>query len=327
MTNVIDIDTRKLRPAHFACGERMGDGSWPVVTECWTTYPLDEVLRDEHRPKFLAELAHFAKPGDRLEIFRVSDIEKPEADPLEMARVTVTHFESSRRGLQMQTKLDPYVLYFGSGSPTGIEERPWRGKQCVFQDGKRVGAFNTLLESIEFAEKLRGSNRVDARFAELRNPAPPGVSLPRTSRCRHDDIALAGPRKLSRVLQVRCLDPIGDIIADPQYWRMVKDRFRTGDRVTILRFANDRYSEGNAPIVEVLDFALADVSGGRVHFYPQRPISKTDHAADTGYVIDKVGKRFTIRQDGRTIESLATRDEVGWWLTDKGVEAIETKAA
>ena len=162
-------------------------------------------------------------------------------------------------------------LRFNGVTGKGIEHRRWRDKECVYKDGVRVGEWNTRIEAVEQYERLRDpkadtfSARVNARLAELKAQPAPKVLLPASHRCKHENVAIAGYRKISRVVEVRTLDPIADVIVDPQYFCVAKSRFRTGDRVTFQRFDSDAHHR----VIEILPLALADIDAGRVRFYPQ----------------------------------------------------------
>jgi hypothetical protein len=336
--SVVRIEERKLRSADFCFAERPGDGTWPTVAEAWTVADLDEALSPERRAAFLEPMRHFCKIGDRIELFKVMELERPERDPLEMQQLIVADFESDRGGTHLVTVPMGDRLYFG-GTGKGVEVVGWNGRQCVFKDGKRMGAYFTRIEAAEHAERLlspkgRASNEaVKTRVAALSRKPKATKPITPGQRVRREDIAVVGHKKISRIVEVRTLEPLAEVLENPEYFATTTGRFRTGDRVSFLSFESDQRRE----VVEMLPWALANVESGRVRFYPRGEIITTGRNRETGWKMEEIAepgtrfkpgpKRIRLRRDGHTVETFDSQDRCDWFCADKGITPQLVKVA
>jgi hypothetical protein len=129
------------------------------------------------------------------------------------------------------------------------------------------------------------------------------------------------PRRVSSLATVRIVGPIDDIIANAgRFFEMVSVALRTGDRMEILRFSNDKFEA----VVEAMPEVIVDVDRGRVKLYPTAPAVATGQAAEEGWVLDEEeGGVVVLRLDGVTRERFASRDEATWWLAERSIAARE----
>src|SRR5437763_639570 len=117
--------------------------------------------------------------------------------------------------------------------------------------------------------------------------------------CAHEDIAIAGTRMMSPVIELRTLLPIKDVLADSHHFNLVSSVFSTGARLNITRFNNDAFDA----VVEFLPDVIVDIEGaGRVKLYPRQEPILSGIEPERGWKLAERDGYFVLRHGGRTVE-------------------------